>query len=101
LLHAHKCDGDGNNMGDCIGNNVAGGEVGDGKGDKRDPHQHRCCCCQSLPPLLQQPYSSLLLPPQSPNAIALSTTIAAAVAIAHLINTAIKQQCCWQWQKKQ
>jgi hypothetical protein len=35
----------------------------------------------------------LLLPPQLPNAIALSAAIAAAVAIAHIFDTAIK----WQW----
>jgi hypothetical protein len=35
----------------------------------------------------------LLPPPQSPNAIALSAAIEAAVAITHLFDTAIKQQC--------
>jgi hypothetical protein len=43
----------------------------------------------------------LLPPPQSPNAVALSTAIAAAVAIANLFNTAIKQQLHGQWQWKQ
>ncbi len=47
----------------------------------------------SLPLLSRQPPSLLLLPPQSLNAIALSAAIAAAVAIAHLSDTAIK----WQW----
>jgi hypothetical protein len=40
---------------------------------------------------LQQPSSLLLLPPQSPNTIARSAAIAAAVAITHLFNTAIKR----------
>jgi hypothetical protein len=39
----------------------------------------------------------LLPPPQLPNAIALSTAIAAAVIITHLFDTAIKQQ----WRRKQ
>jgi hypothetical protein len=55
----------------------------------------------SLPLLLQQPFSLLLLPPQSPKAIALSAAIAAAVTIAHLFDTAIKQQWRGQWQGKQ
>jgi hypothetical protein len=33
----------------------------------------------------------LLLTPQSPNAVALSTAIAAAVAVTHLFDTAIKR----------
>jgi hypothetical protein len=37
----------------------------------------------------------LLLPPKLPNAVALSAAIAAAVAIANLFDTAIKQQ--WHW----
>jgi hypothetical protein len=45
------------------------------------------------PPLSQQLSSSLLPSPQLPNAIALSTAIAAPVAIARLFDTAIK----WQW----
>jgi hypothetical protein len=43
----------------------------------------------------------LLLPPQSPNAIALSAAIAAAVAITHLFDTAIKQRWRVRWQCKQ
>jgi hypothetical protein len=54
-----------------------------------------------LPPLSWQLPSSLLLPPHSPNAIALSAAIAAAVAIAHLFDTAIKQQGHGQWRWKQ
>jgi hypothetical protein len=40
----------------------------------------------------------LLLPPQSPNAIALSVAIAATVAIAHLFDTTIKRRWHGQWQ---
>jgi hypothetical protein len=47
-----------------------------------------------LPLLLRQPSSLLLLPLQLHNTVALSVAIAAAVAIAHLFNTAIKQQLC-------
>jgi hypothetical protein len=39
----------------------------------------------------------LLPPPQLPNAVALSAAIAAAVAITHLFNIAIKQQWLGQW----
>jgi hypothetical protein len=49
---------------------------------------------------LRQPSSLLLLPPQLPNAVTLSAAIAAAVAITHLFNTAIKWQWCGQWQWK-
>jgi hypothetical protein len=45
----------------------------------------------SLPPLSPQPLSLLLPTPQLPNAVALIAAIAAAVAITHLFNTAIKQ----------
>jgi hypothetical protein len=49
----------------------------------------------SLPLLLRQPSSLLLLPPQLPN------VVAAAVAIAHLFDTAIKWQLHGQWRQKQ
>jgi hypothetical protein len=49
----------------------------------------------SLPPLLRQLSSLQLPPPQSPNAVALSAAIAAAFAITHLFDIAIKQQWCW------
>jgi hypothetical protein len=44
----------------------------------------------------------LLLPtPQLPNAVTLSASIAAVVAITHLFDTAIKQGWHGQWQRKQ
>jgi hypothetical protein len=53
-----------------------------------------------LAPLSQQ-HSSLLLPlPQLPNAVALIASIAAAVAITHLFDTAMKRQWHGQWQRK-
>jgi hypothetical protein len=55
----------------------------------------------SLPLLLRLPCSLLVLPPQFPNAIALSAAIAVAVAITHLFDTAIKRQWCGGWQWKQ
>jgi hypothetical protein len=51
----------------------------------------------SSPPLLRQLFLLLLPPSQLPNAIALSADIAAAVAIAHLVDTAIKWQLHGQW----
>jgi hypothetical protein len=47
-----------------------------------------------LPPLSWQPSSSQLPPPQSPNAVALSAAIAAAVAITHLFDIAIERRWC-------
>jgi hypothetical protein len=88
--HADKSDGDGNNTGNGIGKDVVGDKVGDGKGDKGNHHQCHC----------RQPSSSLLLPPQLPNAVALSAAIAAAAAITHLFDASIKRQWHWQWQRK-
>jgi hypothetical protein len=48
-----------------------------------------------------QPSLSLLLPPQLPNAVVLSAAITAAVAFAHLFDSAIKWRWCLQWQRKQ
>jgi hypothetical protein len=76
---SNKCNGNGDNTGVGGGNDVVGDDV------------------LSLPPLSRQPQSLLLLPPHSPNANALSASIAAAVAIAHPFNTAIKQQGRGRW----
>jgi hypothetical protein len=54
----------------------------------------------SSPLLSQQPSLLLLLPPQLPNANALSAAIAAAVTIAHLFDTTIKWRLHGQWRQK-
>jgi hypothetical protein len=96
LLHADKCNGNDNNTGDGVANSLVGDEVGDGKGDKGNCHQRHCCHHRCPHPLSQQPLFLLLMPPQLPNAIALSAAIAAAVDITHLFGTAIKRQ--WRGQ---
>jgi hypothetical protein len=91
LLHIDKCNGDGDNTGNGVGDDIAGDKVGNGKGDKGNCHQCCCRCCRRPHlSLLPQPSSSLLLTPQLPNTVALSAAIAAAVAIAHLFDIAIK-----------
>ncbi len=50
LLHADKWDGDGDNTGHGVGNNVLGDKVGNGKGDKGIRHQP--CCRRCLSPHL-------------------------------------------------
>jgi hypothetical protein len=94
-------------MGDGTGNNVAGEKVGNGKGNKGNHHQCHCRSATvavvhaSAAPLSWQLSSLQLPPPQLPNAVALSAAIAAAVAITHLFDIAIKRRWCGQWQWKQ
>jgi hypothetical protein len=90
-MHAGKCNGDGNNTGDGIGNDVAGDKVGMARAKGGLSPTLMPLLPSSLPLLFQQPSSLLLPPPQSPNDVALNAAIAAAVAIAHLFDTAIKQ----------
>jgi hypothetical protein len=43
--HPPTCNGNSNNTGDGVGNNVAGDKVGNGEGDKINRHQCHCCRC--------------------------------------------------------
>ncbi len=92
MLHADKCNGDCNTTGNGVGKNMAGDKMGNGEGDKGDHHHAVAAISIVLASAVVAAIFIAVAPPKLTNAVVLSAAIAAAVAIAHLFDTAIKQQ---------